>query len=204
MDCECCAAENYLMSEYNEIPVRHDPEPLDMSPEQLDEELNDSADILMATYGWNDLALHGDMRRVIKNHLRMINETYIRKLKEKKESLMDEIRDRIQHSSISVGGDVPINEYQNGGCYFVTGVTVSDSFGNKFQFDSNAASVEYHQQTGYTSKWCSLPSNLKYIPSYMWPQEDYMNSEQMEHEKEVKAQETSVKKETYEKGSLEY
>jgi hypothetical protein len=74
------------MSEYNEIPVRHDPEPLDMSPEQLDEELNDSADILMATYGWNDLALHGDMRRVIKNHLRMINETYIRMLKEKKES----------------------------------------------------------------------------------------------------------------------
>lgn len=143
-----------------------------MDSEELSEMLNDSADILMTTYSWNDLAMHGDMREIIKNHLRMINDAYIRKLKDKKQELMDEIRDKLQNSSISVGGDVPINQYQNGGCYFVTGVTVSDSFGNKFQFECHAASVDYCRQTGCTQEWISLPSNLKYIPSYMWPQED--------------------------------
>lgn len=175
MECECCAAENYAAVERNQIQEKYDPEPLNMNSEELSETLNDSADILMATYGWNDLALHGDMRKVIKNHLRMVNDEYIRKLKEKKQGLMDEIRDKLQNSSLSVGGDVPINQYQNGGCYFVTGVTVSDSFGNKFQFDSHAASVDYYQHTGYTSEWTSIPSNLKYIPSYMWPQEDDVN-----------------------------
>ena len=102
----------------------------------------------------------------------MINDEYIRKLKEKKQGLMDEIRDKIQNSDLIVGGDGPINQYQNGGCYFVTGVIVSDSFGNKFEFDSYAASADYYKNTGYTREWTSLPSNLKYIPSYMWPQED--------------------------------
>ena len=172
MDCECCAAKNYTAAERNEIHEKYDPEPLNMNSEELSETLNDSADILMATYGWNDLALHGDMRKVIKNHLRMINDEYIQKLKEKKQGLMDEIRDKIQNSDLIVGGDGPINQYQNGGCYFVTGVIVSDSFGNKFEFDSYAASVDYYKNTGYTREWTSLPSNLKYIPSYMWPQED--------------------------------
>ena len=31
---------------------------------------------------------------------------------------------------------------------------------------------DYYKNTGYTREWTSLPSNLKYIPSYMWPQED--------------------------------
>lgn len=150
MDCECCAQIN-------------------MTTQQLDEQVNDSAEILMATYEWNDLAMHGDMKKVIKNHIRMMNDAYIRMLKQKKQSLMDEILDKIQHSSLSVGGDVPINQYENGGCYSVIGVIVSDSFGNKFQFNSQAASNEYSQQTGYTRKWFSIPNNLKYIPSYMWP-----------------------------------
>jgi hypothetical protein len=113
--------------------------------------------------------MHGAMKKVIKNHIRMMNDAYIRMLKQKKQRLMDEILDKIQHSSLSVGGDVPINQYENGGCYSVIGVIVSDSFGNKFQFNSHAASNEYSQQTGYTSKWFSIPNNLKYIPSYMWP-----------------------------------
>jgi hypothetical protein len=120
MDCECCAAENYTAAERDEIHEKYDPEPLNMNSEELSETLNDSADILMATYGWNDLAMHSDMRKVIKNHLRMINDAYIQKLKEKKQGLMDEIRDKLQNSDLNVGGDGPINQYQNGGCYFVT------------------------------------------------------------------------------------
>jgi hypothetical protein len=45
-----------------------------MTTQQLDEQVNDSAEILMATYEWNDLAMHGAMKTVIKNHLRMMNE----------------------------------------------------------------------------------------------------------------------------------
>ena len=157
MDCECFAHNN-------------------MTTQHLHEQVNDSAEFLMATYEWNDLAMHGAMKSVIKNHLRMMNDSYIRMLKQKKQSLMDEILDKIQHSSLSVGGDVPINMYKNGGCYSIIGVIVSDSFGNKFKFDSDPASNEYSQQTGYTSKWFSIPNNLKYIPSYLWPQEDDVNS----------------------------
>ena len=35
--------------------------------------------------------MHGAMKSVIKNHLRMMNDSYIRMLKQKKQSLMDEI-----------------------------------------------------------------------------------------------------------------
>ena len=147
---------------------------LEANTAQLDEQVNNSAELLIATFGWNDLAIHqDDMKAVVKNHLRMINEAYIRMLKQKKQSLMHEIRDKIQHSSLSSGCCTDINHYKNGGCYAVTGVIVSDSFGNKFEFNSKAGSIEYNKQTGYTRKWFTLlysNNNSDYIPSYLWPQ----------------------------------
>lgn len=168
------------------------PLPANLTPEQLAEEVSDSAEILMATYGWNDLGIHGEMKSIIKDHLRMLNEIYNSKLKEKKLLLEAEILDAINYSTLNMSG---FNEYKNGGCYTVTGVIVSDSFGNKFEFDSTPATNEYNQKTGLTREWFPLPRNLQYIPSYMWPQEGHDNPEQNDCEGEAKAEEPVVKKE---------
>ena len=168
------------MSHHTAMPEEKHPDqnpiPTGITQTQLIANLNDSTDRLISLFGWNNLAMHhDDMRGVIKNHLRIINDTYNRMLKDKQQSLMEEILDKIQHSSLNVGGDVRINQYENGGCYSVTGVTVSDSFGNTFKFESKAATNEYCRQTGMTQRWYFLPAKLQYIPSYMWPLDEAHN-----------------------------
>ena len=144
---------------------------IEKTPEQWEQELEVSAGVLMTTYGWSHPDLQSRFEQIVKNRISELDAEYNRMVENHNSSLAEQIRDALRWGDLETVTQKRDGEiicapnrclYQEGGSFAISAVTVTDSFGNKFQFENLTVNPEIESSGRH---WCIV--NL-YTPSWIW------------------------------------
>ena len=144
---------------------------LEKTPEQWEQELEISAGVLMTTYGWSHPDLQSRFEEIVKNQISELDAEYNRMVENHNSSLAEQIRDALRWGDLETVTQKSDGEiicapnrclYQDGGSFTISAVTVTDSFGNNFQFENLTVNPEIEPSGRH---W--YIANL-YTPSWNW------------------------------------
>ena len=144
---------------------------LKKTPKQWEEELEVSAGVLMTTYGWSHPELHSRFEEIVKRRISELDAEYNRMVEKHNSTLSEQIRDALRWGDLETvtqkrDGQIICSPnqcfYREGGSFAISAVTVTDSFGNKFQFENLPINPEIEPSGRH---WCST---TLYTPSWNW------------------------------------